>query len=493
MLSRSARFYSRKLSTSASPIQITKLANGLRVVTDSTPGHFSALGAYIDAGSRYENEHTSGHSHIMDRLAFKSTSKRSGKQMMDELARLGGNYMCGAQRESIMYQASVFNKDVNKMFDCIAETIREPQLTAPEIAEAGDTVEYELGELIHKHDLFLPEILHAAAYPGNTLGMPLHGSPDSLRSLTPEGIASFHKNFYTPENTVVAMVGVDHQEVLKMVESRLGDWKSSGAPIKHEKPVYKGGEIALPYQEPLYSNLPKLVHMQIAFETEGLLSEDLYALATLQKLLGGGSSFSAGGPGKGMFSRLFRVLNQYPFVENCSCFNHAYTDSGLFGITISCYLGHGEYMAQVAAHEFAKVLETDISKGGITSQEFRRAKNQLISSLLMNVESKLAALEDIGRQVQCQGKVTTVDEMVAKIEALSIDDVRKVAQKVFSGIGNGKKQSQPSVAIQGNREEIGDVEYVLRYFGLGAWDTPAPPHPRDYSKEGKSTLKEWFS
>ncbi|QEL61556.1 mitochondrial-processing peptidase subunit alpha [Candidozyma auris] len=193
MLSRSARLYSRKLSTSASPIQITKLANGLRVVTDSTPGHFSALGAYIDAGSRYENEHTSGHSHIMDRLAFKSTSKRSGKQMMDELARLGGNYMCGAQRESIMYQASVFNKDVNKMFDCIAETIREPQLTAPEIAEAGDTVEYELGELIHKHDLFLPEILHAAAYPGNTLGMPLHGSPDSLRSLTPEGIASFHK------------------------------------------------------------------------------------------------------------------------------------------------------------------------------------------------------------------------------------------------------------------------------------------------------------
>ncbi|KAF3985581.1 hypothetical protein FT663_05236 [Candidozyma haemuli var. vulneris] len=492
MLSRCARITRRTLSSSSSPIEITKLANGLRVVTDSTPGHFSALGAYIDAGSRYENDETSGHSHIMDRLAFKSTSNRSGIQMMDDLARLGGNFMCGAQRESIMYQSSVFNKDVNKMFDCIAETIREPKLTTSEIAEAGDTVAYELSELVHKHDLFLPEVLHAAAYQESTLGRPLHGSADSLSRLSPEGIASFHEQFYTPENTVVAMVGVPHQEALNMVESRLGDWKNSGIPIVHEPAVYRGGEVSLPYQEPLYSNLPKLVHMQIAFETAGLLSDELYALATLQKLFGGGSSFSAGGPGKGMFSRLFRVLNQHPFVENCSSFNHAYTDSGLFGITISCYLGHEEYMAQVAAHEFAKVLETDISKGGITSQEFRRAKNQLISSLLMNVESKLAALEDIGRQVQCQDKITSVDEMVKKIEALTIDDVRKVAQKVFTGNGNGSKQSPPSVAIQGDRAEIGDVEFVLRYFGLGAWNSPAPSQPRDYSNQ-KSTIRKWFS
>lgn len=493
MLSRTARLAHRRLLSSAVPIETTKLPNGLRVVTDSTPGHFSALGAYIDAGLRYETDATSGHSHLMDRLAFKSTSQRSGIQMMDDLARLGGNFMAGAQRESIMYQSLVFNKDVNKMFDCIAETIREPQLTESEIAEAGDTVAYELSELIHKHDLFLPEVLHAAAYPDNTLGRPLHGLPESLENLTPEGIVGFHKQFYTPENTVIALVGVDHQKALDMVQLRLGDWKNLGIPIAHEPAVYKGGEVALPYQEPLYSNLPKLVHMQIAFETSGLLSEDLYALATLQKLLGGGSSFSAGGPGKGMFLRLFRVLNQYPFVENCLCFNHAYTDLGLFGITISCYVGHGEYMARVAAHEFAKVLETDIGKGGITSQEFRRAKNQLISSLLMNVESKLAALEDIGRQVQCQGKVTSVDEMVQKIEALTISDVRNVAQKVFSGNGNGQKQSPPSVAIQGDRAEIGDVEFVLRYFGLGSWSTPAPSEPRDYSKHNESSLRKWFS
>ncbi|GEQ66922.1 hypothetical protein JCM33374_g585 [Metschnikowia sp. JCM 33374] len=265
------------------------------------------------------------------------------------------------------------------------------------------------------------------------------------------------------------MVGVDHLKAVQMAENYLGNWQKSTEVLKNDKlPAhYEGSEISLPYQEPRFANLPKLVHMQIAFETEGLLSDDLYALATLQKLLGGGSSFSAGGPGKGMFSRLFRVLNQYPFVENCMAFNHAHSDSGLFGITISCYAEHAQYMAQVASHEFAKIMEADSSKGGITTQEFNRAKNQLVSSLLMNVESKLAALEDIGRQVQCQGKVTSVDEMVTNIENLTVADVRAVAQKVFQGKGNGLQSGKPCVVMQGDKEIIGDVAYVLRYFGLG--------------------------
>lgn len=410
---------------------------------------------------------------------------------MEDLARLGGNYMCGAQRELTLYQASVFNKDTDKMFECIAETVREPKLTELEVEEAKYSVEYELSELSHKYEVFLPEVLHAAAYPDNTLGMPLYGSEQSLPRITHDAVADFHHKYYQPQNTVIAMVGVDHNAAVKMAEAKLGDWANTTGTLEKAKAQYTGGEVWLPYQEPRYANLPRLVHMQIAFENAGLLSEDLYALATLQKLLGGGSSFSAGGPGKGMFLRLFRVLNQYPFVENCLCFNHAYSDSGLFGITISCYVDHAEYMAQVVGHELSKIMEEDVGKGGITKQELRRAKNQLVSSLLMNVESKLAALEDIGRQVQCQGKVTTVDEMVAKIEKLTIEDVRAVARKVLQGEGNGPQLSKPTVVMQGDREPFGDVEFVLRYFGLGKWDTPMPEEPRDYSPQSSS--RRWFS
>lgn len=470
------------MASKASPIEISSLSNGLRIVTDSTPGHFSALGAYVNAGSRYETDRTSGLSHMIDIMAWKSTNKRSGVQMMEDLARLGGNYMCGAQRELILYQSSVFNKDTEKMFECIAETIKEPTLSAAELEEAKLTGAYELEELSYKHEMLLPEVLHEAAYSKQTLGMPIYGTPESINSLSVKDVKKFHNNFFSPDNIVLAMVGVDHSKAVKMAENYLGEWEISSNSSKNNKTPaqYKGGEISLPYQEPRFSNLPNLVHMQIAFETEGLLSDDLYALATLQKLLGGGLSFSAGGPGKGMFLRLFRVLNQYPFVENCMAFNHAHSDSGLFGITISCYAEHAEYMAQVACHEFAKVMEGDASKGGITTQEFSRAKNQLVSSLLMNVESKLAALEDIGRQVQCQGKVTSVDEMVARIENLTIPDVQAVAQKVFQGKGNGPSLGRPSVVMQGERAPIGDVEFVLRYYGLGNFDSPMPKEPQDY-------------
>lgn len=487
------RLGSRRLSLAVSDcrVQISTLKNGLKVVTDATPGHFSALGAYIDAGSRYENNSNSGISHMIDRMAWKSTPTRSGQQMMEDLAKLGGNYMCGAQRELILYQSSVFNKDVDRMFACIAETVKEPQFTELEVSEAQQTAYYELEELTHKHELFLPEVLHAAAYGKATLGMPLYGSIDSIGATTRSQIQTFHKNFYQPRNTVFAFVGVDHEVAVKMVESQLGSWESTSEVAKdqRQRSQYLGGEVCLPYLEPRYSNLPKLVHMQIAFETEGLLSNDLYALALLQKLLGGGSSFSAGGPGKGMFSRLFKVLNQYPFVENCLAFHHAHLDSGLFGITISCYIDHAEYMAQIVAHEFQKVMEVDVGKGGMSQTAFKRAKNQLVASLLMNVESKLAALEDVGRQVQCQGKVTSVDEMVARIDQLSIEDVRKVAQKVFGGRGNGLQLSKPSVVMQGERGAFGDVEYVCRYFGLGSYDSKMPDGPRDFSKKG---LRSFF-
>ncbi|CCE85844.1 Piso0_005480 [Millerozyma farinosa CBS 7064] len=484
-----------KISLDSQNVEMTTLANGLRVVTDSTPGHFSALGAYVDAGSRFEDPAKSGVSHIMDRLAWRSTQKFGGIEMMENLSKLGGNYMCSAQRESVIYQASVFNKDVPKMFECIAQTVREPKITDQEVVEASQTAEYEVGEIALKHDMFLPEVLHSCAYPNNTLGIPLFCPPDRLDSITRQEVLDYHKKFYQPQNVVIAMIGIDHDQAVKLAEQNLADWKQT----TNQRPDlgtvrYEGGEICLPFQPPLAGNMPELYHMQIGFETTGLLDDDLYALATLQKLLGGGSSFSAGGPGKGMFSRLYtRVLNQYAFVENCSCFNHSYINSGLFGITISCTPNAAHVMSQIICFELSKLLEKDPKEGGLKENEVKRAKNQLISSLLMNVESKLAALEDLGRQIQCQSKLTTVDEMIEKIERLSVDDLRRVAEKVLTGNvkTKGISTGRPSVVLQGDRGAFGDVEFVIRHFGLGKFEGPPLTEPRDFTS-GFDKLKKWF-
>lgn len=203
--------------------------------------------------------------------------------------------------------------------------------------------------------------------------------------------------------------------------------------------------------------LPRLSHIHLAFEALPISSPDIYALATLQTLLGGGGSFSAGGPGKGMYSRLYtNVLNQCGWVESCIAFNHSYTDSGLFGIAASCSPTHVTRMLEVMCKELQS-LTLESSFSALQLQEVNRAKNQLRSSLLMNLESRMVELEDLGRQVQVHGRKVGVREMCDQIDALTVDDLRRVAKQVFGGLvqNPGQGTGAPTVILQeGEMENV---------------------------------------
>jgi processing peptidase subunit alpha len=219
---------------------------------------------------------------------------------------------------------------------------------------------------------------------------------------------------------------------------------------------YTGGFLALPPLPHPVNNLSiPLSHIHISFEALPISSPDIYALATLQTLLGGGGSFSAGGPGKGMYSRLYtNVLNQHGWVESCIAFNHSYTDSGLFGIAASCIPGKVGSMIDVMCREL-QALTLDQGFSALQIAEVNRAKNQLRSSLLMNLESRLVELEDLGRQVQVHGRKVGAREMCRKIEELDVKDLRRVAKQVFSGLveNPGKGTGAPTVVIQEGLEE----------------------------------------
>ncbi|KAL7627090.1 Mitochondrial-processing peptidase subunit alpha [Parahypoxylon ruwenzoriense] len=214
---------------------------------------------------------------------------------------------------------------------------------------------------------------------------------------------------------------------------------------------YTGGFVALPPQPiPLNPNQPAFNHIHIAFEGLPIASDDIYALATINTLLGGGGSFSAGGPGKGMYSRLYTgVLNQHAWVESCIAFNHSYTDSGLFGISAQCAPNQTYHMLDVMCQEL-RALTMDTGFSRLNEVEVNRAKNQLRSSLLMNLESRMVELEDLGRQVQVHGRKVAVREMCRKIENLTINDLRRVAKQVVGGLvqNKGKGSGAPTVVLQ---------------------------------------------
>lgn len=214
---------------------------------------------------------------------------------------------------------------------------------------------------------------------------------------------------------------------------------------------YTGGFLALPpIPQPASPLQPPLTHVHIAFEALPISSPDIYALATLQTLLGGGGSFSAGGPGKGMYSRLYtNVLNQHGWIDSCVAFNHSYTDSGLFGIAASCIPSQAGRLVDVICNQLSDVM----SERGIRTPsiiEVNRAKNQLRSSLLMNLESRLVELEDLGRQVQVHGYKIGVKEMCEKIDRVTVDDIKRVARLVFKGqvTNKGEGTGAPTVVVQ---------------------------------------------
>ncbi|KAI4173120.1 MAG: hypothetical protein LQ348_006641 [Seirophora lacunosa] len=511
--------------------QITTLPNGIRVATEALPGAFSGVGVYVDAGSRYENEDLRGVSHIVDRLAFKSTRSRSSDAMLEALESLGGNIQCASSRESLMYQSASFNSAVPTTLALLAETIREPLITDQEVQQQLETAAYEIREIWAKPDLILPELVNVAAYKGNTLGNPLLCPQERLPYINKAVVEKYRSTFIKPERIVVAFAGVSHHEALKLTEKHFGDMKERGPPTSQpsnetfnaqsatpytasssssssststssypspatspassprsglfstipflknlstsaskrasetslpgsfdSSPIdmtaasqYTGGFLSLPnLPPPANPALPHLSHIHLAFEALPISSEDIYALATLQTLLGGGGSFSAGGPGKGMYSRLYtNVLNQYGWVESCVAFNHSYTDSGLFGISASCQPSRIMQMLEVMCRELHNLsLESGFT--ALKPVEVNRAKNQLRSSLLMNLESRMVELEDLGRQVQVHGRKVGVKEMCRKIDALTVQDLRRVAQQVLGGkVSNiGRGSGAPTVVLQ---------------------------------------------
>jgi processing peptidase subunit alpha len=187
------------------------------------PGPFSGVGVFIDAGSRYENEYLRGVSHIMDRLAFKSTKKRTSDEMIETLESLGGNINCASSRESLMYQSATFNSAVPTTVAILAETIRDPLITEEEVQQQLETAAYEIGEIWSKPELILPELVHMAAYKDNTLGNPLLCPQERLTHINKSVIEAYRATFIRPERIVVAFAGVQHDEAVRLVEEHFGD------------------------------------------------------------------------------------------------------------------------------------------------------------------------------------------------------------------------------------------------------------------------------
>jgi processing peptidase subunit alpha len=363
--------------------------------------------------------------------------------MASDIASIGGQIMCTSSREAIMYQSSHAHKSTPLALSLIADTVMNPSFRQAELDSQRDAAYYEGREINSKPEMLLPEVLHAVAYSNRGLGNPMLCPEERIPAMNSGLLRHAFRDWYRPERMVIAGAGIAHQHLVELVDKYFSSLKASPASVQPSQVrtstqslphllsppspgVAKSLTRAASYLFPnslsqtivpksstsayagghrfIHDPSQELNHLYVAYEGVGVNDDDVYAVATMQVILGGGASFSAGGPGKGMYSRLYtHVLNHYPQVDHCASFHHIYRDSALFGLFASFLPAAsgatgGNTPGQILPHLINQL--SFLLYSPIPGAELQRAKNQLNSSLMMALESRTIEVEDLGRQVR---------------------------------------------------------------------------------------------
>ncbi|GFY39312.1 mitochondrial-processing peptidase subunit alpha [Trichonephila inaurata madagascariensis] len=444
--------------------QVTTLANGLRVASQNKFGQSCTVGVVIDSGSRYEVSYPSGISHFLEKLAFNSTVEFDDKNaILQELERHGGICDCQGSRDTLIYAASANSKSLDPVVSLLAEAVLRPRLLNEEIDNARQTIQFELEdiEMRQEQEQLMMELIHKAAYNNNTLGLPKFCPPENVFKIDRTVLYTYLKNHFTPSRMVIAGVGIEHEALMEACQKYFVEkhpiWEmeklaaDQDLPIDNSLSQYTGGLVKMEKDMASISfgpsPMPELAYFTLGLESCSHQHSDFISFCVLNTLMGGGGSFSAGGPGKGMYTRLYtNVLNRYHWMYSATAFNHAYSDSGLFCILASAPPAKLRELADVIVNEFKNMT------GQITHTELERAKSQLQSILFMNLESRPVMFEDIGRQVLATGKRKEPEYFIQEIAKITSEDIHNISSRML--------KSKASVAVLGDLKHLPSLKEI---------------------------------
>ncbi|XP_028806491.1 mitochondrial-processing peptidase subunit alpha [Neltuma alba] len=402
--------------------KVTTLPNGVKVASETSATPAASIGLYIDCGSIYETPLSFGATHLLERMAFKSTRNRSHFRIVREVEAIGGNMQASASREQMGYTFDALKTYVPEMVELLIDSVRNPVFLDWEVNEELLKVKAEINEASKNPQDLLLEAIHSAGFVG-ALANPLLAQELAISRLNGTILGDFVAENYTAPRMVLAAKGVEHEELLSVAEPLLSDLPS--VPHREEpKSVYTGGDYRCQSES-------GVTHFALAFQLPGgwhKLKEAMI-LTVLQMLLGGGGSFSAGGPGKGMYSRLYlRVLNKYPQVHSISSFNNIYNNTGIFGVQVTTESDFASEAIDIAVNELLAVA----TPGKVDQVQLDRAKQATKSAILMNLESRMIVAEDIGRQILTYGERKPVENFLKAVDEVTLQDIASISQKLVS-------------------------------------------------------------
>ncbi|MEY2566397.1 MAG: hypothetical protein QOE35_926 [Actinomycetota bacterium] len=391
----------------------TRLDSGLTVVTEHVPHlHSASVGFWVGTGSRDEPVPLAGASHFLEHLLFKGTERRTARAIAEAIDAVGGEMNAFTTKEYTAFYVRVLGSDLDLALDVLTDIMWKPAFR-PEEVEAERQVILE--EILMRGDEpadLAQELLFEALYPGHPLGREVLGDEDTIAMMSRDDIAAFFARHYRAANMVVAAAGaVDHERLVECL---------AGAPM--DEGEHGRGERT----QPTAAAEPRIVlerpteqaHVAVGMAALDVEDPDRYALSLVEQILGGGMS-----------SRLFQeIREERGLAYSVYSFRASFADTGMLGV----YAGTApERGAQVI--ELIGAALDQMATDGPSARELDVAKGQIRGSMLLGLEDSAARMSRIGRAQLVHGDIPAIDEVLARVDAVTLDDARKVSARVLGG------------------------------------------------------------
>ncbi|MDC0074493.1 insulinase family protein [Alphaproteobacteria bacterium] len=389
--------------------EITILQNGIRVVSEHHSHlHTTAVGIWVNVGSRNESSNLNGISHLLEHMAFKGTSSRSALDIVNQIESVGGHLNAYTSRENTAYYARILKDDIELAVDILSDIIKNSTFQESELNKEISVIEQEIAQCNDTPDDIIFDHFQHTAFPEQSLGRPILGKMKVLNSLDRKKIITYMKQEYTPERIVISASGyIKHDLLVSLINDRLNNISSK--PSSNFQPgKYFGGD---------YREVKELEqsHILIGFPGVSYGDIDYYTSQLFSIILGGGMS-----------SWLFQEIREnLGLCYSISAFSTSYTDTGLVGI----YTGTSkENINRIFPAISSLVVRM---KEKVTNEELNKAKSQLKASLMMSLESSSSRCENFARQLLIFDKLISTNEIISKIDSINIKMIKNFSENML--------------------------------------------------------------
>ncbi|MDQ7794563.1 MAG: pitrilysin family protein [bacterium] len=384
------------------------LPNGLRVVVEPIPHVRSvSVGLWYGVGSRHEDSATSGLSHFMEHMFFKGTARRSAREIAETMDRVGGQLNAVTTKEYTCIYTRVLDEHFSLGLDVISDMALRPRLDEGDLEKEKGIVLEEIKLYEDTPDELIHDFLARTMWDGHSLGRSVLGVAAAVKQFDRERLLGFYNAYYRPANMVLAVAGhVDPAAIREAAAAAFAGLTGGSSPPA-------GGTPQRVSRREVRRKDTEQVHLAVGAPGVPLEHPDMYTLQLLSMTLGGGTS-----------SRLFQqIREERGLAYSVFSYTGSYCDTGLLGI----YAG-------VSPEQAAPVLDlireelASVARQGVSEEELERAKDQVKASIVLALESTSSRMSRLGRGELLLGRILETDEVVARVDAVTLEDALRVAR-----------------------------------------------------------------